>query len=63
LAELAQAKIEGDTVVVWNNDIKEPVAVRYAWARNPVCNLYNKAGLPAFQFRTDNWHVITMSER
>ena len=39
--------------------INEPVAVRYAWADNPVCNLQNKAGLPATPFRTDNWPGIT----
>ncbi len=31
------------------------VAVRYAWANNPECNLYNGAGLPASPFRTDDW--------
>jgi len=49
----AEAKIEGDTVVVWNPEISHPVAVRYAWADNPECNLYNKEGLPAVPFRTD----------
>jgi sialate O-acetylesterase len=48
----ADAKIEGDTVVVWSGKISQPVAVRYAWADNPVCNLYNKAELPACPFRT-----------
>jgi len=56
----AQAKIENDTVVVWSDEIEKPVAVRYAWAGNPVCNLYNKEGLPASPFRTDNWQVISM---
>lgn len=51
----AQAKIENDTVVVWSETIEKPVAVRYAWAGNPVCNLYNKEGLPASPFRTDQW--------
>ncbi|MDB5193841.1 MAG: Sialate O-acetylesterase [Segetibacter sp.] len=54
----AQAKIEGDRIVVWSNQVKVPVAVRYAWANNPICNLYNKAGLPASPFRTDNWKGI-----
>ncbi len=49
----AQAKIEQDTVIVWNPEIRNPVAVRYAWADNPECNLYNGAGLPASPFRTD----------
>ncbi|MDF2987577.1 MAG: protein of unknown function acetylesterase [Eubacterium sp.] len=50
----AEAKIEGDTVVVWNNSISEPKAVRYAWADNPeAANLINVGGLPASPFRTD----------
>ncbi len=48
----ADAKIEGDTVVVWSDKIPQPVSVRYAWADNPVCNLYNKADLPTCPFRT-----------
>ncbi len=55
----AEAKIEGDTVVVWSKEVPEPAAVRYAWANNPVCNLYNKAGLPASPFRTDCWPGMT----
>ena len=55
----AEAEIEDNEVVVWNSKIKNPVAVRYAWASNPVCNLFNKAGLPASPFRTDNWEGIT----
>lgn len=55
----AQAKIDGEDVLVWHDDISEPVAIRYAWASNPVCNLYNKAGLPASPFRTDTWKGIT----
>lgn len=51
----AQAEIQGDAIVVWNDEIREPVAVRYAWANNPVCNLFNVEGLPAFPFRTDDW--------
>jgi sialate O-acetylesterase len=49
----AQAKIEGSKVVVWADGIAKPVAVRYAWGNNPVCNLYNGADLPAVPFRTD----------
>ncbi len=52
---VAQARIEGSTVVVWSEAVPKPVAVRYAWANNPVCNLYNAAGLPACPFRTDAW--------
>ena len=52
----ANAKIDGNTVVVWSDKVKDPVAVRYAWSKYPEgCNLYNKAGLPASPFRTDNW--------
>jgi sialate O-acetylesterase len=47
----AQAKIEGDSVIVWNDSIMEPTAVRYAWADNPRgANLYNMEGLPASPF-------------
>jgi sialate O-acetylesterase len=50
----AKAKIEGDKVVVWNDEIPQPMYVRYAWADNPFgANLYNKEGLPASPFRTD----------
>ena len=49
----ADAHIEGDTVVVESSAVAEPVAVRYAWAANPTCNLYNGAGFPAGPFRTD----------
>jgi sialate O-acetylesterase len=47
----ADATIDGATVVVSNAQIKEPVSVRYAWAANPTCNLYNREGLPASPFR------------
>jgi sialate O-acetylesterase len=59
----ADAKIEGDTIVVSSDKVAEPAAVRYAWADNPVCNLYNKEGLPASPFRTDNWPGITDARR
>jgi sialate O-acetylesterase len=51
----AEARIEGDTVIVSSPEVKAPVAVRYAWAGSPDCNLYNKEGLPASPFRTDDW--------
>jgi sialate O-acetylesterase len=51
----ANAVIEGNKVIVGSPEVKFPVAVRYAWADNPVCNLYDGAGLPASPFRTDNW--------
>lgn len=50
----AKAKIEGDKVIVWNDDIINPMFVRYAWADNPDgANLYNKEGLPASPFTTE----------
>ena len=55
----AEAKIEGQTVVVTSPKVAKPVAVRYAWADNPDCNLYNKEGLPASPFRTDDWRGVT----
>jgi len=51
----ASARIEGETVVVKSNLVPRPVAVRYAWSNNPDCNLYNKNGLPASPFRTDEF--------
>ena len=51
----AKAKIEGDKIQVWTDEIRTPKWVRYAWSDNPVDpNLYNKEGLPASPFRTDN---------
>lgn len=57
----AQARIDGDTVVVSSPDAPNPVAVRYAWGDSPICNLFNKNGLPASPFRTDDWPGITAS--
>jgi sialate O-acetylesterase len=54
----AKATIVGDKVIVTSTDVANPVAVRYAWANNPVCNLYNGANLPASPFRTDDWDDI-----
>jgi sialate O-acetylesterase len=54
----AQAKIDGDTVVVSSPSVQNPVALRYAWEGNPSCNLYNKERLPASPFRTDNWPAM-----
>jgi len=51
----ADAKIDGDAVVVSSGQVTQPVAVRYAFMNSPQCNLYNKEGLPASPFRTDNW--------
>ncbi|MDX2082210.1 MAG: sialate O-acetylesterase [Terrimicrobiaceae bacterium] len=51
----AEARIEGDSVIVSSPAAPAPVAVRYAWANTPRANLYNKDGLPAEPFRTDDW--------
>ena len=57
----ADATLEGEeSVVVSCPDVKKPVAVRYAWADNPVCNLVNDADLPASPFRTDDWPGVTV---
>ena len=54
------AIIEGDKVVVYSDEINSPVAVRYAWADNPDdANFYNKEGLPASPFRTDDWKILS----
>jgi sialate O-acetylesterase len=55
----ADARIDGRTVVVWSDKIASPVAVRYAWAQYPFCNLFDNEGLPASPFRTDDWPMIT----
>lgn len=54
-----KATIVGNTVVVTHPDIEKPVAVRYGWADYPVVNLWNKDGLPASPFRTDDFPMIT----
>lgn len=55
----AKAEIHGDKIVVSSPDVPYPIAVRYAWGNNPICNLYNGAGLPASPFRTDDWKGVT----
>ncbi len=59
----ADAVIDGKTIVVSSPAIAKPLAVRYAWDINPVCNLYNQAGLPAVPFRTDDWPMITENSK
>lgn len=51
----ADARIEGETILLTCDAVPEPVAVRYAWADNPGVNLYNQDDLPAAPFRTDDW--------
>lgn len=60
----ADARIEGDTVVVSHKEVPSPVAVSYAWAMNPQgANLCNQAGLPAAPFRSDDWPMRTLGKK
>jgi sialate O-acetylesterase len=52
----AVVNVKGKTLVVSNPEIKKPVAVRYAWSNTEEATLFNKEGLPASSFRTDNWN-------
>jgi len=57
----AEARIEGDTVVVRSSTVAAPVAVRYGWDNYPEgmgCNLNSATGLPAAPFRTDDWDYL-----
>jgi sialate O-acetylesterase len=56
----AEARIVGDCVEVACKDVERPLAVRYAWANNPVISLFNSEGLPAGPFRTDSWPPLTL---
>jgi len=56
----AEAEIVGNEVVVSSDKVKEPIAIRYGWDKNPDCNLYNKEELPASPFRTDSWKEKTL---
>jgi sialate O-acetylesterase len=60
----AEAKITApDQISVRSSSVSNPVAVRYAWADNPVCNVYNTVGLPLTPFRTDDWPGVTVDAR
>ncbi len=59
----ADARIEGDRVIVSSPKVAAPVAVRYGWADNPDCSLYNGAGLPASPFRTDDRPGLTVKNQ
>jgi sialate O-acetylesterase len=59
----ADARIEGDTIVVFSPQVNEPEAVRYAWANNPPATLWNAAGLPASPFRTDSWPAMVSDKK
>jgi sialate O-acetylesterase len=51
----ARGKIEGATLVVWSNDVKDPAAVRYAFSSDATLSLFGAGGLPLAPFRTDSW--------
>jgi sialate O-acetylesterase len=55
----AEAEIKDGKVIVWSEKVEKPVAVRYGWANCPVVNLWNKDGLPASPFRTDDFPMVT----
>lgn len=60
----AKASIEGDRVIVSSENVKKPVAVRYAWGDNPDdINLYNVENFPALPFRTDNWNLLSTNKK
>jgi sialate O-acetylesterase len=55
----AKAEISGNNVIVTSGAVSDPIAVRYGWADHPVCNLFNRAGLPASPFRSDEFPAVT----
>jgi sialate O-acetylesterase len=59
----AKAEIDGNKIIVQSPDVPSPVAVRYGWADFPVVNLWNKDGLPASPFRTDDFPMITAAKK
>ena len=60
----AEAKLDGnDKIVVSSEKVVDPAAVSYAWADNPVCNVYSKEGLPLTPFRTDDWPGVTANAK
>lgn len=56
----ARAQIDGETIVVLSEDVKKPVAVRYAWGEEDQSTIANEAGLPMACFRTDNWPELEL---
>jgi sialate O-acetylesterase len=59
----AKASIQGNQIIVSSDQVANPVAVRYAWGNNPVCNLVGNDGLPASPFRTDTWQGLTFAKK
>lgn len=55
----AQAKIEGNKIIVWSKQVSQPVAVRYAFSNTAIGNVFSEEGLPLSPFRTDDWQVDT----
>lgn len=58
---IASAKIVGNSVVVWNKNIQNPVAVRFGFTNSSMPNLFSKEGLPVSIFRTDDWNDVNTS--
>ena len=58
----AEVKLEKDRIIVYNKQIKNPVAVRFGFSNTAMPNLFSKEGLPVAPFRTDNWEVDTSKE-
>jgi sialate O-acetylesterase len=60
----AKAYIDGDKIIVYQEEVSSPIAVRYAWADDALeANLFNKNGFPASSFRTDDWKGVTADAR
>jgi len=59
----AHGKIDGNSIVVWNGEIKKPAAVRFAFRNGATPNLFNKEGLPVNPFRTDDWPVQIVMDK
>jgi sialate O-acetylesterase len=59
---LIQVFQPANEVVIYSDEVAEPVAARFTWADNPECNLKNSDGLPAVPFRTDDWKGITQKQ-
>jgi sialate O-acetylesterase len=59
----ADARIKGKTIIVSSHSVSNPMEVRYAWQSNPQANLFNRGGLPAGPFRTDDWPLVTQGVR
>ena len=58
----AESKIKNGQLIVWSKNVKQPVAVRYAFTNTAIGNLFSGEGLPVAPFRTDDWKVDTGSK-